>query len=176
VCQKVDHLPAPPQSPNARKRTPQIVSMFQRDREKAALAICACRLVIFITSRDPAWKTGPNCRGGGDSDCHPPPPRAGGRGSAPDPVCKTKRKTGRDFCRNVSVSLSLCLRIDCAARAPKPVMGGHRGLANHRVRRPPTKAPPQAAPIQSQGNVSSMQTAGPPFQEGSAFGFTRRLK
>jgi hypothetical protein len=32
----------------------------------------------------------------------------------------------------------------------------HRGLANHRVRRPPTKAPPQAAPIQSHTQKSGI--------------------
>jgi hypothetical protein len=33
---------------------------------------------------------------------------------------------------------------------------GHRGLANHRTRRPPTKAPKQPAPIQIHGHVPNM--------------------
>ena len=34
--------------------------------------------------------------------------------------------------------------------------GCHRGLANHRTRRPPTRAPKQAAPIQIHGHVPNM--------------------
>jgi len=120
LCQKLDHLPPPLQSRQRQKKNTAIASNHSKgNREKAALAICAFRFVIFITSRDPAWKTGPKRQ----KRLRRPTasPLAGGRGYAPDPVSqnkKEKRKTSaeKDFSfLSLSLSLSLTGAINCTA-------------------------------------------------------------
>src|SRR6516165_1313110 len=59
-CQKIDHLALPSAVGQRQKKNTAIASTFQRDRENGDAAICAFRFVIFITSSDPAWETGPN--------------------------------------------------------------------------------------------------------------------